>query len=318
MMVAGEYAVLHGHRALVAAVDRRVLLTLDDDGSKDTSDGSPGRAGLPPEAEVARKVAEARLGQVPGTMSLDVSHLRNESGERKLGLGSSSAAAVAAAAAVHAFHGRDVTGAEARREIMGDAMKGHHQVAPRGSGADVAAATLGGITLYRREGERFGVEPRTLPTGVIARVVWTGKEARTNVLVDAVARLRDEDREAHDAAIARIAEAAEAMIDAAGRNATSAWIEAVEDHGEAMAELGVRAEAPIVEDRLLAVMSLAAEVGGAAKPAGAGGGDVALAFFGDDDAARRFDAACAETDFTLLSLQLGARGVEPEDTPEEE
>jgi phosphomevalonate kinase len=314
MMIAGEYAVLHGRRALVAAVDRRVLLTFAVDGSKDSSDDSRGRAGLPPEAAVARKVAEARLGEVPGTMSLDVSHLRSQSGAQKLGLGSSSAAAVAAAAAVHAFHGRDVTNAEARREILADAMRGHHQVAPQGSGADVAAATLGGITIYRREAERFDAAPSALPEGVVCRVAWTGKEARTSELVHSVAQLRERAPAEHDAAIARIAEAAEAMIDAADRRAPRAWIEAVEAHGEAMAELGARAEVPIVEERLLAVMSLAAEAGGAAKPSGAGGGDVALAFFESDDATRRFEAACAEADFTLLSLQLGARGVAPEET----
>ncbi len=310
MMVAGEYAVLHGRRALVAAVDRRVVLTLHDDGSSGGSDASAGSSGLPPEAEVARKVAETRLGRVPGTMSLDVSHLRSESGAQKLGLGSSSAAAVAAAAAVHAAHGRDVAADETRRAILEDAMRGHHRVAPKGSGADVAAATLGGITLYRRVDERFEAEARALPEGVVVRVVWTGKEARTSVLVDAVDALRDEDPKGHDEAIAAIADAAEAMIASAESAATRTLVEAVAAHGEAMGELGKRCGAPIVEERLEAVMRLAREAGGGAKPSGAGGGDVALAFFETEDGARRFEAACAKADFTLLSLRLGAHGVE--------
>ncbi len=310
MMVAGEYAVLHGHRSLVAAVDRRVLLTLADDGSSAASDASGDRPRLPPEAEVAREVAEARLGPTPGVMSLDARHLRSESGAQKLGLGSSSAAAVAAAAAVHAAHGRDVAADETRLQILDDAMQGHHRVAPEGSGADVAAATLGGVTLYRRWGERFEAANATLPSGLVTRVVWTGKEARTSELVRAVGALRARDASGHDAAIAAIAEAAEAMIAAAESGDAAGWIEAVEAHGAAMAGLGARAEAPIVEERLLSVMSLASEVGGAAKPSGAGGGDVALAFFADEDAARQFASACAEAGFDLLSLSLGARGVE--------
>jgi len=318
LMIAGEYAVLHGHRAMVAAVDRRARLTLDPDGSSARGNGSPGQPGLPPEALVARQVAEQRLGAVPGTMRLDVKSLRNSGQDKKLGLGSSAAAAAAAAGAIHAAHGRDLEHADTRREILDDAMRGHRQVAPRGSGADVAASTLGGIVAFRREGEAFDASPAWLPDDIEVRVVWSGAEARTSELVARVAALAERDRPSHDAAIARIADSADAFIDTASSGRTAALLKAVEAHGAAMADLGVRANAPIVDPRLLAVMSLAAEAGGAAKPSGAGGGDVAIAFFADDDAAHRFETACAEADFPLLSLELGGNGIAVDPEPEDQ
>ena len=52
---------------------------------------------------------------------------------------------------------------------------------------------------------------------------------------------------------------------------------------------------------------LARSLGGAAKPSGAGGGDLGVAFFADERAARDFAARCPEG-LLVLDLQLGATG----------
>ncbi|MBW2460662.1 MAG: hypothetical protein JRH11_03375 [Deltaproteobacteria bacterium] len=106
--------------------------------------------------------------------------------------------------------------------------------------------------------------------------------------------------------IARIGAAAVML---AGATDAQTLIAAAEAHGEAMAELGDRAGAPIVEERLRKVMLAAKAAGGAAKPSGAGGGDVAIAFFACKDRARRFETACIEAGFTPLPLGLGEGGV---------
>jgi len=315
LMIAGEYAVLHGHAALVAAVDRRARLTLGTvEGQKGASTRDvkppPPAHPLPAEAIAAREIAQARLGAVPGMMTLDVSRLRSDGQTQKLGLGSSAAAAAAAAAAVFVAHGRDLTDPIIRAEVLDDAMAGHRRIAPNGSGADVAAATLGGIVRFRRpEGasdDAFEATPASLPTNVEMRIVWTGAEARTSDLVARVDAWAAGDAKGHDEVIARIGAAA-AML--AGATDAESLIAAAEAHGEAMAELGERAGAPIVEERLRKVMGAAKAAGGAAKPSGAGGGDVAIAFFASEDRAQRFEAACAEAGFTPLPLALGEGGV---------
>ena len=67
-----------------------------------------------------------------------------------------------------------------RRDILGWALDGHRAVAPEGSGADVAAATLGGVVRFRREAARDAA-PVDWPEGLAIDVVWTGSPARTRV-----------------------------------------------------------------------------------------------------------------------------------------
>ncbi len=313
MMVSGEYVVLEGAEALVAAVDARLLAIGSEppaDGSGAPRDGSPDADGLPPEAVLARKEAERALGPVAMQLTLDRSALNRDG--RKLGLGSSSAAAAAAAGAVLAWRGEDP--AAHRERVFAWALAGHHAVAPQGSGADVAAATLGGIVRYRRDAPE---EARRVdwPGALRVEIVWTGRPARTSELVAQVKRLAADDPRAYAAAMSRLRGAAEALADAIGRGDAKAAATAAGAHGEAMDGLGQASGAPIVTDALRRVARLAAERGGGAKPSGAGGGDVALAFFAEDAAAESFRAACEAAGLTLLPLQLGAEGVRVDADP---
>ena len=66
-------------------------------------------------------------------------------------------------------------------------------------------------------------------------------------------------------------------------------------------------------DATLDVVAQAAnQVGGAAKPCGAGGGDVAIAFFDDPDAKRRFETHCARSGLRAIDVDWGAEGVRRE------
>jgi phosphomevalonate kinase len=314
-MIAGEYAVLSGAWSLVTAVPRRAVATLyrlpaDGDGSEAAEHGSPQSATLSREALLARTLAERALGAVTGTMALDASALRKDG--RKLGLGSSAALASAAAAVVFDAHGHDPSAPSTRTRVLEVALEAHRAVSPRGSGADVAAAVLGGTVGWRREGESHERCVVDWPEDVAMRVVWTGAEARTSDLVALVEALADRAPERHGAAIDRIASAASALIDALHARDASGVVRAAREHAEAMAALGEAAGAPIVEERLSAIARLAAEHGGAAKPSGAGGGDVALGFFTDEGAAAAFAGACAARGFDILSLPPGAEGVRAE------
>jgi phosphomevalonate kinase len=112
--------------------------------------------------------------------------------------------------------------------------------------------------------------------------------------------------------MAGLREAAAALTGAIERADTRAAIDACDAHAHAMAALGMAADAPIVTPALRRASRLAAEHGGAAKPSGAGGGDVALAFFERDEDAVRFGEACPEAGLTLLPIALGDVGVRVE------
>lgn len=288
LVLAGEYVVLEGARAIVTAVDLRVLLRT-----------APEAPPLPPEVVATRALAEAAYGACEGGLALDVRALRGET--KKLGLGSSAAAAAATVALVAGLRGRE-TSADARFDL---ALRGHASVAPRGSGIDVAASVYGGTLFFRIDGETRNVAAATFPSSVHAVVVYTGEEARTSDFVRAIDALGDVERER---AMAPLRDAAARCVCAFEDDDAPALIAGVRAHHDAMAVLGEAAGVPIVEKNLAAIALRATRFGGAAKPSGAGGGDVAIAFFDAPDSASRFAEASRVEGHAVVDVALGAEG----------
>jgi phosphomevalonate kinase len=308
-MISGEYAVLEGGRALVAAVNRRARVALDPVSGSDTRD--PDAQDHPPEVRSTRERAELAFGRVSMDLSLDVSSLRE--GERKLGLGSSAAASVATAAAVAAAQGRDVS--TERHEILALALEGHRAVAPEGSGADVIASTLGGFVSVIRDEEGIDIEALDVAPSFVWRVVWTGSPARTSDFVGAVRALSRADRARYDRCIAAIDEASRVFIEAFEADDVQSGIDAVRAHHAALRSLGEAAGVPIVTPALELAADLARAEDGAAKPSGAGGGDIAVALFADEASALRFETRCRAAGLTPVPMRLGADGVRCEPVP---
>lgn len=243
-------------------------------------------------------------------LEIDASALRQ--GARKLGLGSSASASAAAAAAVVARHGLDP--AKERRRILDWALAGHRAIAPEGSGADVAAATLGGVVRFRRDAAR-DAEVIRWPEQLRVEVVWTGEPARTSDFLSKVRGLAEASPTAYREATAPLRDAAEALLAAVLDADAARAVRAAGAHGRAMQHLGERTGAGILTEPLARAAHLAEAHRGASKPSGAGGGDVALAFFADEEDAARFRRACASARLTLLPLALGDEGVRIEALP---
>lgn len=298
-LLCGEYAVLEGAPAIVGAVERRAFFRWAD---------APG--GLSLEAEAALRAAAGRLGEVERAGKLDVTELQQDG--TKLGLGSSAAAAVAAVGAVFDWHGHDPTQPTVRSQVFEVAMHGHESVAPRGSGVDVAAATYGGYLWFERSEHGAVCRPIVAPESMLVRLVWTGHAARTSGLLDAVHRLRDRDPSEYERKMRELHEGANRFASAFERGLTSEVVAEAIGYGRAMESLGKAAHAPIVESRLRQLMELAERSGGAAKPSGAGGGDVAVALFDDAAALTEFEAAARAADLVVVDAAWGAEGVRGE------
>jgi phosphomevalonate kinase len=298
LMVSGEYAVLEGAVAVVASVGVRVHARWMSEPST-----------LPPEAQKTRELAEQALGAIEGALAINARDLRSDG--MKLGLGSSAAASAAVAGALLASHGHDLTQPEVQRRALELALAGHKAIAPEGSGADVAAASLGGFVRFRLENGKLAEAQRIeFPEALARRVVWTRKEARTSEFVRAVRAFEERDERGYalvrDALHTHAAHFAEAIA----AHDLAAILGATDSYGHAMGALGDAAGVPIMTPELRKIAELARAHGGAAKPSGAGGGDVAIAFFPDADRADAFDRACTEAALTPLNLTLGAPGVQ--------
>jgi phosphomevalonate kinase len=304
LMISGEYAVLAGAEAIVAAVDRRAHARVR------WADAPA----APAEARAAFAQVERALGALGYEPTVDVSELRSRGvKDAKLGLGSSAAAAAAAAGLALLEHGQEIASPAGRRKVFDAAWRGHQDVAPIGSGADVAASVYGGFIRFVRHGDEIQVSPLAWPAGLRVRVVWTGQEARTSTFLERVAALAQAEPAKHAERLQVLKAEAARFVRAVELGDTSGVLASTEAYGRAMGALGEAAGIQIVNDTLRKVAELAQRSGGAAKPSGAGGGDVAIALFPDQASERRFQTLCEDCKFTLLLTELGAPGVRLED-----
>jgi len=296
-LLCGEYAVLEGAPAVVAAVDRRVRVAWTEE-----------QIAMPPEVEATLRQAQAEVGSAGRSLRVDASELHQD--RIKLGLGSSGAAAAAAAGAVFASHGHDLADRSTRQRVFACALEGHASIAPQGSGVDVAASTFGGFLYFERNHKQVDTRRLEVPDELHIRLIWTGQAARTSELVKKVKELRRNDPSRYCACMDRLVELSERFASAfdAG-NAPSVVAEAAA-YCAAMKALGDAAGAPILEERLERAAELAARFSGSAKPCGAGGGDVAVAFFVELTAAKRFELACKDEGLHPIDVSWGASGVQ--------
>ncbi|WP_308477898.1 hydroxymethylglutaryl-CoA reductase, degradative [Nannocystis bainbridge] len=284
----GEYAVLAGATALVTAVGRRAVAADCDD---------PDRPPASPLTEAAYAHVRSFLSESTGTKapgpltSVDTGSFA--AGARKLGLGSS-AAAVAAIVGFHlAEAGLDPEDPEVRAIALRLAQAAHAQVQGGGSGADVACAVLGGTIAFTR-GE--------VPTP-IAHPAWlhvgffdAGAPADTASFVQQVRVAGERDPAAYADATAQLRRAAELFRGGYLGDDPDIGLTALRDavalHNDGLRALQRLSGAPIVTPNIAAIVDQAARMGLAAKPSGAGGGDLVVAF------------AARQADLDLLAERL--------------
>ncbi|WP_405224711.1 mevalonate kinase family protein [Lentisalinibacter sediminis] len=314
LVLTGEYAVLDGAPAIVTAVDRRAVVTVETAADCRVQargpDIAPAAFGLTGDGRLDwhadRAAQDYRLlvavtetlaeraplpADRPFQIRLDTSAFY--SGADKLGLGSSAALTVALTAALCRHFGRtfeDGLAYEAHRRLQGG----------EGSGLDIAASVAGGVIRFV-VGDPPLVEPVRWPDGLEALFVWTGRSARTT---PRVRRYREWRRSPAadgpaDRLIRRAAEAAaawQAGDTQAVLETTAAWARALDGVGEAARiDIGGGGHAELAR--------LADGAGVVYKPSGAGGGDLGLALAGDRRRLQSFRAAAERAGFRPLPLR---------------
>ncbi len=343
LMLLGEYAVLTGAPALVAAVDRRAQGTLTPtDGAWHRLFAAPlGLAGWPFRVDGGRivpgqqipagtrerlrlferaveMVAQTVIGEAPlppHTITLDTEAFRDAQG-RKLGLGSSAALTVALVGALRAV----LRAPTNPGDVFPAAFRAHRAAqGERGSGFDVAAACRGGVLRYRApEAGRVTpaeAEPMAWPDGLGLAVVFTGASADTASLtsrVSAAARQRPGPLAAAHRRLADLATSGIAAFAAADR---AAFLDVVGRTTAGLAELGRLAGVEIVTPAHARIAQRAAALGLAYKPSGAGGGDIGVAF-GEPALLSELAPRLTDLGATLVPLSAGAPGLTVERLPD--
>ncbi|TPV95583.1 MAG: hydroxymethylglutaryl-CoA reductase, degradative [Myxococcales bacterium FL481] len=273
----GEYAVLRGAPAWLAAVDVRATAY-----APRASFGECEAVATPIVAAATDHVrryltGHARTFEAPAP-SVDTARFHH--GGRKLGLGSSAAVAAAVVGYYLRAAGLSVDDPEIRGVALRVATAAHREVQPRGSGADVAAAVLGGILRF----EAGDAVAQDWPEGLVVGLVDSGAPASTPELVKRVLGARERDPAEHDRAISRIRAASErfgsalAAPDGGPSSRLDATRHACAEHNAALRTLSALSGAPLMTPALETIVRAAEGLSVAAKPSGAAGGDLAVVF----------------------------------------
>ena len=300
IFLVGEYAVLDGGVAVLAAVSRYAVAQYVP--------GTEPQSAVVDEA-VKRSLAamgEASAALPPGSVVVDTDAFCQ--GKSKIGLGSSAATAAATVGVMFETAGLSIEG---RQHQIFSVAEAAHQAAQGGvgSGADVAAAVWGGFIKFVRPADGPPViEPIAVPASLHLVVFWTGESADTRELVESVRAYAKMAPSSYRMLMGSLRTTAERFVNELGAGRATGAVVAAGRYGRQLAELGKAAGVKIVTAVFEQAAALARELGGDAKPSGAGGGDVGVALFATPEAAALFARACQPT-LSVLDVSLALAGV---------
>jgi phosphomevalonate kinase len=324
LFLLGEYAVLDGCPAIVAAVGGHIAVQVEPVahshaveidapgiGSAAFSSAAPPAAAGPLRFVIAAFCAAAR--RAPGLsqrgVRIGIASRLAARDVGKVGLGSSAAVTVAVVAALLASAGGWPAVEVDRATVLSAALEAH-RVAQGGvgSGADVAASVYGGVVRFQpRNGSPPQVTQLALPSAATLAAAWSGEVAATEGLATTYLATGS-DRAAVRAAFV---DASRACVDrfVSAVECGQVSLAAVNANGDILEHLGDALALPLLTPRLRQLVQIARGHGAAAKISGAGSGDCGIALTADPAAAQRVQAAWAAAGLTPLDVQISREGV---------
>jgi len=323
LFVLGEYAVLDGCPAVVAAVNRfvtavvhvsapgsEVRIEADGHGVMRFDAGNPPPEDGPLRFVVAawRSVAERWPWLTERDVRIVLSSTLDDPLVGKTGLGGSAAAVVATAAALQAAVDVPTDTADGRTALLATALAAHRRAqGGTGSGGDVAASVYGGAILFEPRGEALPVvTPLPWPAGAELLAGWSGAPASTTGLVQRY-RAAAPTAAARAGFCDRTRAAVTAFVAALRRGEVA--LDPLNAAGDTLERLGTDLALPVVTPPLRALVAAARACGAAAKASGAGGGDCAIAVVTGSGLAAAVRRAWQAAGFTALDLALSKEGV---------
>ncbi|WP_071394141.1 phosphomevalonate kinase [Bacillus tuaregi] len=315
LMIAGEYAILEPRQhAVVMAVDRYITVELKE--SKENILSLP-QLGLREVTWINDGVTpifnrgDSRLKVIQQALKTMNQYFREQSIEirncrltitselvdidgRKYGLGSSAAITVAVVASLLAFHRIQLP----CEQLFKLAALSHLLAQGNGSGADIAAATYGGLINYTafrpnwllgkwKEGTKLNelletswpqlsIRHITLPAEVEIGTGWTKVTARTGPMVQKIQRFRLTEPHQYHSFLQESSRAVTQFVKGIETCNFDRAMVGISQNRQALRRLGAFTNVLIETPKLTRLCEIG-EKFGSAKPSGAGGGDCGIA-----------------------------------------
>jgi len=255
IILSGEYAVLDGEPAISMAIDRRAVVTLDDNPDGECNLSTPGFSGSD-----QYRIVDAVCGDARPAKNLVLDTRAFAVDGDKIGIGSSAALSVAL-----------IAGLNESGDVLNEALLAHHTFqGGAGSGVDVATAVQGGLIEF--EMRTRTVSSLAWPSGLYMRVIWTGVPTSTEAKLEKLAAQAT--RPSRSALLLAASRMAKAWRSGSTDRIMADYITYI----DVLRQFGVDHDLGIFDaghDQLTDAAMLGDLV---YKPAGAGGGDIGILF----------------------------------------
>lgn len=317
-LISGEYAVLRGAPAICMAVDRRARVTANTIPGPLNRVTAPGfvtgsfefsstagelrwqqasagqKFGL---LEAAWKAVFGDTAAMTMELELDTTAFHDAATSAKLGLGSSAALSVALVAALESIAGCSADTHE-RADLAHAAFQRKH-----GSGVDVAASFAGGLICYKADAR---LEPKQVawPDGLKFRFVWTGRPVATTEKLQHFSALAT-----NDPSLVSLVEHAESVAATFEMRDTGKVLSAMHEYTRALRSFDESSGLGIFANEHKAISAAAEKYGLCYKPCGAGGGDIGVVLYTEDDELNALEQHLASNGIRLLPLGMDRAGL---------
>lgn len=337
LILLGEYAVLEGAPALVAAVNRQCDVHIDSlynstfqvrtpnlnipeiqftlDGNGDAHF----RTNVDSETEdqlrfvlCILKYVTRKFGKISGAhIEIDTSSFYHRVTGHKFGLGSSAALSVSLLSGLMEYMDVKLSS----KGLYQEAFQAHRYAQGKmGSGVDIAASATGGILSYTMP------DNPDAPNGIIKRIqrpenlymacIWAGYAASTRNFVRSVNTFKENNPAAYNSIITKMTDLSKEGVKTFGAGDTNAFLQVISDYTECERELGNQSGTEIMSEVHEEIYSIVKNQGGTYKPSGAGGGDIGIAFCSDQETMNKIKRAIENSVFDLMNLEVQPEGIQ--------
>ncbi len=339
LILIGEYAVLEGAPALVAAVNRYSTVAIGPSEDEQYYLDAPtihmhniafrlsehGNVWFPGNLsgeqikrlhffkitfEYAMQYLTAEGVSVkPARLHIDTGAFFDPDIRAKLGFGSSAALTVSVIKALFRYAGLPLASKEDPGRLFRLALAAHRRAQNgMGSGIDVAASTFGGVLNYRVacDNQARQIVPERVPPWreLPMLCVFSGGSESTRRMVGGVSMLRKKNNSLYTRLMEKLSVVSGEGIAAYRRRDTGAFMDAVDQYHHWMERLGEESGMPIISPVHKRLAETVQKSGGVYKPSGAGSGDIGLAFTHDEERRRTIRHALEQAGFRCVHVAI--------------
>ena len=340
LILLGEYAVLEGAPALVAAVDHQARVSLEfnednfyllrtpnlpdpeikfrvnknDQISFEGGFSTAGKKQLKyflPAFDMAREYLRQSDKTLPScTFTLDSYDFYLPGSNLKLGLGSSAAITVATLFAIS----QSVNYAFGKVPLFNLAVQVHQRAQGNsGSGVDIAASVFGGIRIYQKN----SIIPTLISEPVVVNElntvwmipIWSGQPAVTEKFLQNLSVFKEKSGNSYRKIMQQMMELANSGCSFYQQGDVKNFMTVIQDYFGALDELGKASAIPIISQTHRHLAELVQKSGGVYKPSGAGGGDLGIAFGDSSGTNEKIREALDKNGYKIIPLKVANRGV---------